>query len=122
MIYDRAREKPSAVHIFEASKGRVTCLKYGPYDNGHIIVGLDTGVIVILDSIALKKMFERQIFEVGMPVRCISFDPTNLVIASTDDGEVVSLSLIENKVKYTYLDMGSSQYVTVEHHAGQPLH
>jgi len=51
MIYDRAREKPSAVYIFEASKGRVTCLKYGPYDNGHICVGFDTGVIAILDSI-----------------------------------------------------------------------
>lgn len=108
MIYDRAREKPSAVYIFEASKGRVTCLKYGPYDNGHICVGFDTGVIAILDSIQLRKLFERQIFEVDTPVQSLTFDPTNLVIATTNDGEVVALSLLESKVKYTYLDMGSN--------------
>ena len=63
MIYDRAREKPSAVYIFEALKGKVTALKYGPYDNGHIVVGFDSGIIAILDTISLKKLFERQIFE-----------------------------------------------------------
>ena len=68
MIYDRAREKPSAVYIFESSKGRVTALKYGPYDNGHICVGFDTGIIAILEAIQLKKLFERQIFEVDTPV------------------------------------------------------
>ena len=47
-------------------------------------------------------------------MQCITFDPTNLVIASTSDGEVISLSLLENKVKYTYLDMGANQFVTVE--------
>jgi len=94
-------------------KGRVTALKYGPYDNGHIVVGFDTGVIAILDSVKLQKLFERQIFEVDTPVQRITFDPTNLIIASTDDGEVVSLSLLENKVKYTYLDMGANQFVTV---------
>ena len=59
MIYDRAREKPSAIYIFEISKGRVTALKYGPYDNGHIVVGFESGVIAILDAIHLKKLFER---------------------------------------------------------------
>lgn len=114
MIYDRTREKSSAVYIFDSSKGRVTALKYGPYDNGHIIVGFETGIIAILDAIHLRKLFERQIFQMDVAVHCITFDPTNLVIASTSDGEVVSLSLVENKVKYTYLDMGENQFVTVQ--------
>lgn len=114
MIYDRAREKASSVYIFEQAKGQITALKYGPYDNGHIVVGFDTGVIAILDSIKLQKLFERQIFEANTRVQCITFDPTNLVIASTDDGEVVSLSLLENKVKYMYLDIGENQFVTVQ--------
>ena len=113
MIYDRSREKPSAVYIFDSSKGRVTALKYGPYDNGHVVVGFESGIIAILDAIHLRKLFERQIFEVDSAVHCITFDPTHLVIASTADGEVVSLSLVETKVKYTYLDMGANQYVTV---------
>lgn len=53
MIYDRAREKPSSVYIFDQLKGRVTALKYGPYDNGHIVVGFDTGVVAILDAMNL---------------------------------------------------------------------
>ena len=114
MIYDRAREKPSAVHIFDISKGRVTVLKYGPYDNGHIVVGFDTGLVSILDTVRLQMMFERQIFELDKPVRAISFDPTQLVLVTNDEGEIVSLSLMENKVKYTYLDMGANQYVTVQ--------
>ena len=121
MIYDRAREKPNSVYIFDQAKGRVTALKYGPYDNGHIVVGFDTGSIAVLETIALKKLFDRQIFELDTPVVCITFDPTNLVIASTDDGEVVSISLLENKVNYTYLDMGANQYVTVQQHPGNTL-
>ena len=113
MIYDRALERPSSVYIFEKVKGNITCLKYGPYDNGHIVVGFSSGIIVLLDTLSLNKLFERQIFEIGNAVKCITFDPTNLIIASTDDGEVVSLSLLESRVKYTYLDMGGNQYVTV---------
>ena len=108
MIYDRAQEKPNSVYIFDKSKGNITCLKYGPYDNGHIVVGFSSGIIAILDTLSLAKLFERQTFEVGTAVRCITFDPTNLIIASTDDGEVVSLSLLESRVKYTYLEMGGN--------------
>ena len=108
MIYDRAREKPSSVYIFERSKGCVTALKYGPYDNGHIVLGFNTGVIAILDAGRLQKLFERQIFAIDTPIACIAFDPTNLILASTDDGEVVSLSLLESKVKYSYLEMGEN--------------
>ena len=46
----------------------MTALKYGPYDNGHIVLGFETGVIAILDSIKLQKLFERQIFEIDTPV------------------------------------------------------
>lgn len=53
MIYDRARERPSVVHIFGREKGSITELQYGPYDNGHIVIGFDTGVIAILDSLKL---------------------------------------------------------------------
>lgn len=62
-------------------------------------------------------MFERQIFSDTSVVQSITFDPTNLVIVSTSEGDVVSLSLVESKVKYTYLDMGANQFVTVQ----QPL-
>ena len=70
------------------------------------MVGFETGSLVILDSSDLTKLFERQIFNYGDSVQQITFDPTNLVIASSYSGEVISISLVEHKVKYTYLDMG----------------
>ena len=41
----------------------ITALNYGPYDNGHIILGFNTGFIMILNSIDLAGMFRIQIFE-----------------------------------------------------------
>ena len=45
------------------SKVSITALNYGPYDNGHIIVGLSNGSILILNSLDLSSMFRFQAFE-----------------------------------------------------------
>ena len=89
-------------------------MKYGPYDNGHIVLGFSTGIISILDSVSLTKLFDKQIFAEGQCVAGITFDPTNLVIATSEMGEVVSLSLVENRVKYTYIELGTNQFCTVQ--------
>ena len=114
LIYDRHKETIVAVYIFEQEKGQITQVKYGPYDNGHIVLGFSTGIISILDSVSLTKLFDKQIFEEGQSVAGITFDPTNLVIATSDLGEVVSLSLVENRVKYTYIELGQNQFCTVQ--------
>ena len=36
---------------------KITALNYGPYDNGHIILGFNTGFILILNSLDLAGMF-----------------------------------------------------------------
>ena len=53
MIYDRLKSKPSVVYIFDETKGRISYIRYGPYDNGHVNVGFESGAIAILDSIHL---------------------------------------------------------------------
>ena len=108
LIYDRVKHCPVAVYIFEQEKGAITSIKYGPYDNGHIVVGFSTGIIAILESISLTKLFDKQIFASGEDTVGITFDPTNLVIATAADGEVVAISLVENKVKYTYIELGQN--------------
>lgn len=35
----------------------ITVINFGPYDNGHIIIGLNTGAILILNSLDLSSMF-----------------------------------------------------------------
>ena len=108
LIFDRVQLIPVAVYIFEEEKGTITSIKYGPYDNGHIVVGFSTGIIAILDSISLTKLFDKQIFASGESTVGITFDPTNLVIATSASGEVVAISLVENKVKYTYIELGQN--------------
>ena len=40
----------------------ITALEYGPYDNGHIILGFNTGFLLILNSLDLSGMFRLQVF------------------------------------------------------------
>ena len=69
---------------------------------------------MIFSSMDLKKLYEYQLMLVrsigGILINCsvsaICFDPTNLIIASSINGDVAALSLIENRVKYLYMDVG----------------
>ena len=74
---------------------QITALNYGPYDNGHIIIGFSNGYILVLNSFDLASMFRIKIFESfdfqaspcdsleslspsagQIPVTSIIFDPT----------------------------------------------
>lgn len=57
-------------------------------------------------------MLDKDVFLKGEEVAQISFDPTNLLLVMSKAGEVVAISLVESKVKYTYLDLGKEQYAT----------
>ena len=87
-------------------------IRYGPYDNGHIVCGLSNGTLLIFSSIDLTKLLQMQIFLV--PIVQIAFDPTKLVIATSMKGEVAALSLIQNKVKYVYVEMEHKEYFTIQ--------
>ena len=64
---------PTMIKCFEyeskSKKGQespdieITALEYGPYDNGHIILGFNTGFLLILNSLDLSGMFRIQVFE-----------------------------------------------------------
>ena len=58
MIFDRVSNKPSAIKFIQ-SNFEITSVKYGPYDNGHIIVGLSNGYVLVFDSIKLTKLYEK---------------------------------------------------------------
>lgn len=40
----------------------ITALNFGPYDNGHVVLGFNTGAILILNSFDLSSMFRLQVF------------------------------------------------------------
>ncbi len=110
MIYNRSINQPSVIKLLD-SFARIKCLKYGPYDNGHIVAGLSNGMILVFSSLDLTKLYQYNLF--ASPISNITFDPTNTVIATSLYGDVGGISLIENKVKYVYVDLGKKKFCTV---------
>ncbi len=55
MMLDRENHKKSIIKLFK-SRGNISCVQYGPYDNGHILVGLTTGDFIAFDCLTLKKL------------------------------------------------------------------
>lgn len=50
-----------------------------------------------------------------MPLSAISFDPTNLVLVTCEATKhIYSISLVDKKVEYVYIDLGVNQYCTVQ--------
>jgi hypothetical protein len=41
----------------------ITCINYGPYDNGHILVGLSDGKLVAFDYLTLERLETVKIFD-----------------------------------------------------------
>ena len=72
MIYDRERTERSVVRLFK-SKGQITCVQYGPYDNGHILVGLSTGDFFAFDTVSLKKLCDIKLSDCPITHICIEW-------------------------------------------------
>jgi hypothetical protein len=55
MLYDREVTTKSITKLFK-SRGYITCVHFGPYDNGHILLGTSTGDFFAFDTLELKKL------------------------------------------------------------------
>jgi hypothetical protein len=55
IMYDREHTHKTIARAYK-SRGLITCIHYGPYDNGHILVGLSTGDFFAFDTISLNKL------------------------------------------------------------------
>ena len=64
----------------------ITALNYGPYDNGHILLGFSSGNLLVLNQLDLSTMHRIKPFNVPMkPITSITFDPTKMIICSSFD-------------------------------------
>lgn len=55
MLFDRIKNDMTIVKAFK-SRGLITALSYGPYDNGHVLVGTSTGDFLAFNSLTLQKL------------------------------------------------------------------
>ena len=49
MLFDRIKSDKTTVKAFK-SRGLISELSYGPYDNGHVLVGTTTGDFLAFNS------------------------------------------------------------------------
>jgi predicted proteasome-type protease len=85
---------------------------YGPYDNGHILVGLSTGDFFAFDSLNLQKLFNIKLSD--CPITQITIEPTQLVlVAVSQTQEITAINFIQTKTQYIYLEIGTRKYATV---------
>lgn len=99
---------------FVQDSQQITSLNYGPYDNGHMLLGLDSGHLLAYDvNNSFDLVFQMQLCH--HPLTSIQFDPTQLIIVSSKaTRHVYAVSLIDKKFDYVYLEMGTNQFCTVK--------
>ena len=93
MLFDRVKVDQTVTRAFK-SRGHISAVSYGPYDNGHILVGTTTGDFFAFDSMRLEKICNVKISE--YPVTNITIEPTQMVFCSVQETQEVSaLTFIE---------------------------
>jgi hypothetical protein len=56
MLYNREDKYKQKFKVL-TTNSRITSLKYGPFDNGHILVGMSSGHVLVYSSIDLTKLY-----------------------------------------------------------------
>lgn len=64
----------------------VTCAKYGPFDNGFIVLGLSNGEALGLNYTSLAIDFREKIFD-GCPVNTIAFEPMHSILFTSHQSD-----------------------------------
>jgi hypothetical protein len=90
---------------------KISSINFGPYDNGHLLLGLSSGVLLAIDLVEMEVIMQLQLFKSG--VKSIVFEPTNLVFVSSEDRELTAISIIKKEKHYVYYEMGKRQYCTI---------
>ena len=111
MLFDRVKVEMTVTRAFK-SRGHISSIAYGPYDNGHILVGTTTGDFFAFDTMRLVKICNVKVAD--YPVTSITFEPTQMVFCGVQETqEVTALTFIEQKQKYIYMELGMKKYATV---------
>ena len=56
LLYNRCDSSQSIIKAFK-SPHLVTSIGYGPYDNGHVLVGMENGIVIAFSAVDMAKIF-----------------------------------------------------------------
>ena len=62
MVYSLETTQAEIIKIIDV-EASITCINYGPYDNGHVLVGLSDGRLIAFDYLTLERLESVLIFE-----------------------------------------------------------
>ncbi|CDW71649.1 UNKNOWN [Stylonychia lemnae] len=112
MIFNLEENQAETIKIIDTN-AEISCINYGPYDNGHILVGLTDGKLIAFDYLTLERLESVKIFD-DIAITSITFDPTNYIFVGSETGKLICLSYIDKKMHYLYLDLGKNKFCTVQ--------
>lgn len=73
----------------------VSCLNFGPYDNGYIVIGTTSGHLIVLDPKNFNRVSTQEVFSnPDEGVSNIHFDPTQMVFLGSSQGRVNAINII----------------------------
>jgi len=93
---------------------QITSLAYGPFDNGHVLVGLDNGELLAFDFHTLDRLEKVLVFDDHQAVTQITFDPTNYIFAGGSGGKMVALSYQDKQMHYLYFEVKRETFCTLQ--------
>lgn len=82
MVFDYKKEDIEQIKVLEIEGVSITALNFGPFDNGHIMIGLSNGEMMAFDLLTLERLENTLVFPELSPVTSIIFDPTNTIFVS----------------------------------------
>ena len=109
MVLDMRAENPCIKEMKVLTlphRQKVSSCNYGPFDNGHIWMGLSDGLLLAFDYPSLKRTETILPFPCHKtPIKRILIDPTNHIIAVSQTGQVAAFTPFTRKVSYMYMEL-----------------
>lgn len=61
MVFNLQKNQAEMIKILDIDS-EISCVNYGPYDNGHILLGLTNGTLIAFDFVTLEKLESVNVF------------------------------------------------------------
>ena len=81
MLYNLQTHSLHSIKILNIHDAQITAVNYGPFDNGYLVIGLSTGLVIIIDIHTMDVIMEVQLFKCA--VKTITFEPTHLIFVAS---------------------------------------
>mmetsp|Transcript_37601 Transcript_37601/g.27725 ORF Transcript_37601/g.27725 Transcript_37601/m.27725 type:complete len:129 (-) Transcript_37601:96-482(-) len=112
MQYNLQTHTCDKVKLLNVKGAYLTSTNFGPFDNGYLLLGFSSGVLLAVDLLEMEAILHAQLFD-NVAITNICFEPTNMIFASSRNKEMVALSLVRRETHYVYLELGRKQFCTI---------